>query len=88
MGDGSRLDQDCCYSYSFLSSYYCLLDWVGWRYLIVQNSGIVEQQKVEQSSPLHVDVGVHWVVEDRKRGNMGFVVVLIHRVHRKAVCFH
>ena len=88
MGDDSRLDRDCYYSDSSLSSYYCLLDGVGWRYLIVQNSGTVEQRKVEQSSPLHVDVGVHWVVEDRKRGNMGFVVVLIHRVHRKAVCFH
>ena len=88
VGDGSRLDQDCCYSYSFLSSYYCLLDGVGWRYSIVQNSGTVEQRKVEQNSPLLGDVGVRWVVEGQERGSMDFVVVLIHRVHRKAMCFH
>ena len=88
MGDGSRLDQDCCYSYSFLSSYYYLLDEVGWQYSIVQNFGTVEQQKVEQSLPPHEDVGEPWVVEDPERESMDFVVVLIHRVHRKASCFH
>ena len=88
MGDGSRLDQDCCYSYSFLSIYYCLLDEVGWQYLIVQNSGIVEQRKVEQNSPPHGDVGVQWVVGDQGMGSMDFVVVPIHKVHRKASRFH
>jgi hypothetical protein len=88
VGDGSRLDQDCCYSYSFISSCYCLLGGVGWQYSIVQNFDAVEQRKVEQSSPPHGDVGAQWVVEDQGRGSMDFVVVLIRRVHRKAVCFH
>jgi hypothetical protein len=57
VGDDFRLDQDCCYSYSFLSSCYCLLDGVGWQYLIVQNFDTVGQRKVEQSSPPHLDVG-------------------------------
>jgi hypothetical protein len=88
VGDGSRLDQDCCYSYSFLSSCYCLLDEVGWQYSIVQNSGTVEQRKVEQNSPPHGDVGVPWVVEGQKRGSMDFAVVLMHKVRRRASCFH
>ena len=88
MGDGSRLDQDCCYSYSFLSSYYCLLDEVGWKYSIVQNSGTVEQLKVEQNSPPHEDVGAPWVVDGQERGSMGFVVVLTHKVRMRALCFH
>ena len=82
MGDGSHLDQDC-YSYSSLSSCYCFLDEVGWQYSIVQNFGTVEQQKVEQNSPLDVDVGEPWVVEDQEMGSMDFVVVPIHKVHRK-----
>ena len=61
---------------------------MGWQYLIVQNSGTVEQQKVEQNSPLYLDVGEPWVVEVLERGNMDFAVVPIHRVHMKAVCFH
>ena len=27
-------------------------------------------------------------MEVRERGSMDFVVVMIHRVHRKAACFH
>ena len=61
---------------------------MGWQYLIVQNSDTVEQRKVEQSLPLHGDVGAQWVMEDQGRGSMDFAVVLIHRVHRKAVSFH
>ena len=60
----------------------------GWLCLIVQNSGIAEQRKVEQNLPPHWDVGDPWVVEALERGSTDFVVVSIHRVHRKAVCFH
>ena len=88
MGDGSHLDQDCGYSYSFLSSCYCSRDELGWLYSFVQNSGIVERRKVEQNLPPHADVGEPWVVEDQERGSMDFVVVLIHKVRRKASCFH
>ena len=84
MGDGSRLDQDCYYSYSFLSSCYCSMDELGWLYSFVQNSGIVERRKVEQNLPPHADVGEPWVVEDQERGSMDFVVVPIHKAHRKA----
>ena len=54
-----------------------------WRYLIVQNSGTVEQRKVEQSSPLHVDVRVHWVVEDQGMESKDYVGFVIHKVRRK-----
>jgi hypothetical protein len=65
-----------------------LLDEVGWQYSIVQNSGTVEQLKVEQNPPLHEDVGAPWVVEGQERGSMDFAVVLIHKVRRRALCFH
>jgi hypothetical protein len=61
---------------------------VGWLYLIVQSSGTTEQWKVERNSPLYWDAGEPLVVEVLERGSMDFEVVLIHRVHRKAVCFH
>ena len=64
------------------------MDELGWLYSSVQNSGIFEQWKVEQNLPPHVDVGEPWVVEDQERGSMGFVVVLIHKVCRKASFFH
>ena len=57
---------------------------VGWLCLIVQNSGTVERRKVEQNLPPHEDGGEPWVVEGQERGSMDFVVVLIHKVHRKA----
>ena len=60
----------------------------GWLYLSVQNSGIVEQQKVEQSLPPHEDVGEPWVVEDPKKESKGSVVVWLHKVHRKVWFFH
>ena len=61
---------------------------MGWQYSIAQNSDTVEQRKVEQNLPPHADVGEPWVVEDQERGSMDFVVVLIHKVHRKASFFH
>ena len=64
------------------------MDELGWLYSFVQNSGIVERRKVEQNLPPHADVGEPWVVEDQERGSMDFVVVLIHKVRRKASCFH
>jgi hypothetical protein len=57
---------------------------LGWLYSTVQNFGIVEQQKVEQNSPLHEDVGEPWVVGDQEMGSMDFAVALICKVHRKA----
>ena len=59
-----------------------------WLCSTVQNFGIVEQQRVEQILPPHEDVGEPWVVEDPERESMDFVVVPIHRVHRKVSCFH
>ena len=89
MGDGSRLDQDCCcYSCSFLSSWYFSRDEWDWLCSIVQNFGIVEQQRVQQNLPPHEDVGEPWVVEDLEMENMDVVVVPIHKVHRKAYFFH
>jgi len=61
---------------------------MGWLCLIVQSYGTVEKRKVEQNSPPHGDVGAPWFVEGQERGSMDFEVVLIHKVHRKAVCFH
>jgi hypothetical protein len=84
----SRFGQDCCYSCFVLSSYCCLMGGWGWLYLIVQNSSIVEQQKVEQSLPPHEDVGEPWVVEDPEKESKGSVVVRLHKVHRKVWCFH
>jgi hypothetical protein len=49
---------------SVLSSWHCLMDELDWLCSTVQNFGIVEQPKVEQSLPPHVDVGEPWVVED------------------------
>jgi hypothetical protein len=60
----------------------------GWLYLFVQNSSIVEQQRVEQSLPPHEDVGEPLVVEDPEKESKGSVVVRLHKVHRKAWCFH
>jgi hypothetical protein len=60
------------------------MDELGWLCSTVQNFGIVEQQKVEQNLPPHVDVWEPWVVEDQEMRNMDFVVVPIHKVHRKA----
>ena len=57
-------------------------------YSSVQNYGIVEQRKVEQNLPPHVDVGEPWVVEDLERESKGSVVVRLHKVHRKAWHFH
>jgi hypothetical protein len=88
VGVDSRLDQDCCYSCSLISFWHCSKGDLGWLCSIVQNFGIVEQQRVEQSLPPHEDVGEPWVVEDPERESMDFVVVPIHRVHRKASCFH
>ena len=59
------------------------MDELGWLYSTVQNFGIVEQQKVEQNLPPHVDVGEPWVVEDLEMVSMDFVVESIHKVHRK-----
>ena len=64
------------------------MDELGWMYSFVQNSGIVEQWKVEQNLPPHVDVGKPWVVEDQETGSTDFVVVPIHKVYRKAWFFH
>jgi hypothetical protein len=64
------------------------MDELGWLYSSVQNSGIVEQRKVEQNLPLLVDVGEPWVVEDQERESMDFAVVPIHKAHREAQCFH
>jgi hypothetical protein len=88
VGVDSRLDQGFFYSYSFLSSWYCSMDELGWLYSSFQNSGIVEQQKVEQNLPPHVDVGEPWEVEDQERGSMDFAVVPIHKAHREAQCSH
>jgi hypothetical protein len=85
MGVDSRLDPGCCYSCSVLSSWHCSK---GWLYSTVQNFGIVEQQRVEQNLPPHVDVGEPWVVEDQETGSKDFLVVSIRKVHRKVVCFH
>jgi hypothetical protein len=60
------------------------MDELGWLCSTIQNFGIVEQKKVEQNLPLHEDVGEPWVVRDQKTGSKDSVVVLIHRVHRKA----
>jgi hypothetical protein len=49
------------------------------KILVLLSSG-----RVEQNLPPHVDVGEPWVVEDQERGSMDFVVVPIHKVHRKA----
>ena len=57
---------------------------MGWQYSIVQNSGTVEQLKVEQNSPLHEDEGKPRVVGDQEMGSMDSVVVMICKVHRKA----
>jgi hypothetical protein len=59
------------------------MDELGWLYSSVQNSGIVEQRKVEQNLPPHVDVGEPWVVEDQEMESMDFLVVFLHKVHRK-----
>jgi hypothetical protein len=83
-GVDSRLDLGCCYSCSVLSSWHCLMDGLDWLYSTVQNFGIVEQQRVEQNSPSHEDVGDPGVVEDQEMGSMDSVVVTIHTVHRKA----
>ena len=84
MGVDSCLDQDCCCSCYFLSSWHCSKGELGWLCSTVQNFGIVEQQKVEQNLPSHVGVGEPWVVGDQETGSMDFVVVLMHKVHRKA----
>jgi hypothetical protein len=68
---------------SFLLGIVRWMSWVG-MYSTVQNFGIVEQQRVEQNLPPHEDVGEPWVVEDQEMGSMDFVVVPIHKVHRKA----
>ena len=60
------------------------MDGLDWLYSTVQNFGIFEQQRVEQNSPLHEDVGEPWVMEDQEMGSTDSVVVLIHKVHRKA----
>ena len=51
---------------------------------IVQNFGIVEQQRVEQNLPPYEGVGEPWVGEDQERESRDFVVVPLHKVHRKA----
>ena len=63
------------------------MDEWGWLYLIVQNSGTVEQRKVEQNSPPYLDVGEPLVVKALERGSKGSVVAQLHKVHRKAWCF-
>jgi hypothetical protein len=83
VGVDSRLDLGCCYFCSILSSWHCSMDELDWLYSTVQNFGIVEQQRVEQNSTPHEDVGDPWVVEDQEMGNMDSVVVSIHKVHRK-----
>jgi hypothetical protein len=60
------------------------MDGLDWPYSTVQNFGIVEQERVEQNSPPHEDVGEPWVVGDQEMGSMDSVVVTIHKVHRKA----
>jgi hypothetical protein len=64
------------------------MDELDWLCSTVQNFGIVEQLRVEQNLPLHADVGEPWVVEDQGRESSDFVVVPLHKVHRKAQCFH
>ena len=64
------------------------MDEWGWLYLIVQNSGIVEQQMVEQSLPPHEGAEGPWVVEDPKRESMDSMVVQLHKVYMKAWRFH
>ena len=61
------------------------MDGLDWLYSTVQKSGIVEQQRVEQNSPSHEDVGEPWVVEDQEMGSTDSVMVSIHKVHRKVV---
>jgi hypothetical protein len=84
VGVDSRLDLGYCYSCFVLSSWHCSMDGPDWLCSTVQNFGIVEQQRVEQNLPPHEDVGEPWVVEDQEMGSMYFVVVPIHKVHRKA----
>jgi hypothetical protein len=60
------------------------MDGLDWPYSAVQNFGIVERKMVEQNSPPHEDVGEPWVVEDQEMGSTDFVVVMIHKGHRKA----
>ena len=55
-----------------------------WLCSIVQNFGIVEQQRVEQNLPPYEDVGEPWVGEDQERESRDSVVVPLHKVHRKA----
>ena len=64
------------------------MDELDWLCSTVQNFGIVEQQRVEQSLPPHEDVEEPWVVQDQEMESMGFVVVLIHKVRRRALFFH
>ena len=87
MGVDSHLDPGYCYSCSFLSSWYFSMDELDWLCSTIQNFGIVEQQRVEQSLPPHEDVGEPWVVEDPERESMDSVVVQLHKVHRKAWSF-
>jgi hypothetical protein len=60
------------------------MDELDWLCSTVQNFGIVEQQKVEQNLPPHVDGGEPWVLEDQETGSMDFVVVPVHKGHRMA----
>ena len=59
-----------------------------WLCSTVQSFGIVEQQRVEQNLPPYEDVGEPWVVEDPERESRDFVVVRLHKVHRKVWHFH
>ena len=56
---------------------------MGWLCSTVQNFGIVEQQRVEENLPPLEDVGAPWVVEVQEMESMDFVVVPLHKVHRK-----
>jgi hypothetical protein len=60
------------------------MDGLDWLYSTDQNFGIVEQQRVEQNSPPHEDVGEPWVVEDQEMGSTDSMVAPIHKVHMKA----
>jgi hypothetical protein len=64
------------------------MDELDWLCSTVQNFGIVEQQRVEQNLPPYEDVGEPWVGEDQERESRDSVVVPLHKVHRKAQCFH
>jgi hypothetical protein len=64
------------------------MDELDWLCSTVQNFGIVEQQRVEQNLPPYEDVGEPWVVEDSERESRDYVVVSLHKVHRKAQRFH